>query len=66
METLKDYKDSITISLPNSSPSGRDVHLIDFVATMLENDSTVGEDIRRAIAIYAKERFSSIMRYNTL
>ena len=66
MTSLKDYKDSITISLPKSSPSGRYVHLIDFVATMLENDSTVGEDIRRVIASYAKERFSSITQYSVL
>lgn len=62
MQTLKDYGKSITIRLPDSSPSGRYVHLIDFIATTLENDPMVANDTCQCICAYAKTRFTYITR----
>ncbi len=64
MLSLKEYNDSITISLPESSPSGRYIYLIDFIACMLENDISVDDVLRRSIIVFTKERFSGIKRYD--
>lgn len=62
MASIQNYKDSITIRLPDLSPNVQYIFLIDFVASMLENDSMVEDYARQCVCAYAKERFSYVAR----
>lgn len=62
MASIQNYKDSITIRLPDLSPNVQYIYIIDFVASMLENDSMVEDYAYQCVCAYAKERFAHITR----